>query len=397
MRRFPLLLLVLILGGLSNNLNAQRYKKLSTEPRHFLDSVRVNREVNLIIVPVVVNGKSYRFLLDTGAPTVISPRVAKEIGFRGKGTTSVGSSTGQRQSTQWGYIPEMALSGVKFRKVTAFVADLGVGFLMQCLAFDGIVGANLLQVGAWDFDLQHELIRFSSTMDPLALPQMDTLNFKQSKQRSPYFPIQIWQDRTRYFLFDTGFSKYLDISLPTCRDLELLGSDLQLSAGLGLTSEGLYGSADTTLYMVYLPGLTIGRDSLFNVIADVAADERNKLGVQYLDDHRMIMDFPAQRAFIRRISDSDHEQVWRTFGFEIIMKGESVYVASIWDSGPAQRAGIKKGDRLLRVVGMDEFPKAPDCSFFFGLVKHLRDSEQVQIEIEQKGWIRLEKINLLPK
>lgn len=104
------------------------------------------------VIPVIVNGREYRFWFDTGAGmTVVSSRVAAACGIK---TSSPGSAvaiaaTGKAVGLAPGQIDSLALPGLTVRHHGCIILDaedltfrkLGI----PLLRIDGIIGWNLLQ------------------------------------------------------------------------------------------------------------------------------------------------------------------------------------------------------------------------------------------------------------
>lgn len=76
-----------------------------------------------VIITVNINGKPRRFLLDTGAPSLITEKLGTEIGLEISRKIYVGDQSGKQDSVKAGILPSMHLGGVEFINTPVLIVD----------------------------------------------------------------------------------------------------------------------------------------------------------------------------------------------------------------------------------------------------------------------------------
>ena len=56
------------------------------EQRNFNTEIEFEIKIGLVIVPVIINGENYNFLLDTEAPFSISEKLQNKLGYKNRYT-----------------------------------------------------------------------------------------------------------------------------------------------------------------------------------------------------------------------------------------------------------------------------------------------------------------------
>ena len=160
---------------------------------------------NLIYVNVVINGKSWRFLLDTGATNVIDQRIFDEGDFKQIDDLSIGDSNKQRRNLKIVKVPEIEIGGMRMQNSAAIVADLST---LLCYEVDGLIGSNLLAKFEVEIDYEkEELILSRDAVQTSYLEEFDiAIPFRPSAQRVPKLTIQWLKWQRGGVTFDTGSS-----------------------------------------------------------------------------------------------------------------------------------------------------------------------------------------------
>lgn len=111
-----------------------------TIPIHFVN--------NWPLVNVQINDKDYVFLLDTGAPTVISKKIYDDLNIKPYVQQKVTDSQGESAKQDFVVISEMLVESLRFQEIGAVVMDLWATEFF-CHRIDGILGANQMAKLAW--------------------------------------------------------------------------------------------------------------------------------------------------------------------------------------------------------------------------------------------------------
>ena len=104
-----------------------------------------------LYVTVEMGGEPRRFVVDTGSPSMIDGALAKELGLEVVGTSQGKDAHGvviESQIVQG----TIGLGEVTFQKVPMFVADFSGQEATRFWIGDGVLGSELLPLGAWQID-----------------------------------------------------------------------------------------------------------------------------------------------------------------------------------------------------------------------------------------------------
>ncbi|MBT0812277.1 clan AA aspartic protease [Litoribacter ruber] len=175
-------------------------------------------EDGLIIVPVsVLEGRGANFVFDTGAEaTVISKELADELAL----DTLKAIKVNGRSSTTVN-IPKLQVGKWTVNNVEAVVIDMENATFVDS-NLDGILGLNLINLLAWDFDLKRK--QFHLYDGPIE-PEVNSIQIPFKKRKSsgyPYLTISTDLFESDSLFFDTGFSGFLFVNQePVSKKLKL--------------------------------------------------------------------------------------------------------------------------------------------------------------------------------
>ena len=180
---FPFILLFVV------GLQAQRVNlsKLGDVPRNYYEEIPFEFVSEKILIPVEIEGETYRFILDTGAPNVISKRLFEKLG--GKAVSSLRVSDANNQSSQMNVanLSEIKLGNALFKNIPALVNLDDSNVVFRCFQIDGLLGSNVLSTSVVQFDLPNKKVILTDQRKKL---QLDNANREKlelvGKQKSPY-------------------------------------------------------------------------------------------------------------------------------------------------------------------------------------------------------------------
>jgi len=145
-------------------------KSGETKQKHFKVEVPFEMRMGLVILKVKVNGVDCEYLLDTGAPNVISKDLAKKINLIENTTQKTGDSQGRKSELGFSKIACITIGGIDFLETGTAIADLKQAHEIACLNVEGFIGANLMRKAIWKFDYTKKIITICSSRDSLLIP-----------------------------------------------------------------------------------------------------------------------------------------------------------------------------------------------------------------------------------
>lgn len=277
----------------------------------FYEKIPFVFEYNLPFVEVDIEGTTYRFLFDTGAPTVISYELMNKLQIKSRSKVHINDSQGNSKKERMVKIPEIRLGNVVFHNIGAAVVDLNHTFEIKCLKIDGILGANQMSKAIWEINYATQEITVTNDLSNLDLTSVDhTLHFRTpSTQKTPKVKATIGD--TPYFLtYDTGSNNYLELPIRRYRDTI---RTMPHTTTFGGSSAGVYGiSKADTLLQAKLPLLLLDTTKFANQI--VSFNHTSAIiGNRFLKNFTTILDWNTRIIYLKKVSNPDMDFL-ETFG-----------------------------------------------------------------------------------
>ena len=113
--------------------------------KEYYEVIPYETEIGKIILPVTIKDKTYRFLLDTGAPNLFSPQLLKELNVAEGDSINVNDANNQDQKMKFVVVPQVKIGNLIFENQAGLIYDFEKHNLLSCYKIDGFIGSNLLQ------------------------------------------------------------------------------------------------------------------------------------------------------------------------------------------------------------------------------------------------------------
>jgi hypothetical protein len=203
--------------------------------------IRFSNDFDLVIIPVVIKGKTYRFAYDTGAQTtLISKELAESEGVKKMHPVKVHDSQGSRQKLPVAQVKEMNLGELCYTNVGVLVSDLRSSPAFSCMDIDGILGMNVICRNNWYIDYKRELLMVSDVKkDPVLPLNAKAIPFK-TKSRIPYIDLYMGNIKET-FMVDIGKNS----DMPSVSQKVTMGQARWQT--VGNTAVGLFGGKPDTI------------------------------------------------------------------------------------------------------------------------------------------------------
>jgi len=98
-----------------------------------------------VIIPVTIEGERYRFILDTGAPNIISKEIYDLVKPKLIKSIPVTDASGKREYLNVVSLESLKLGNVSFEQTAALVYEQNANPLFKCFRVDGFIGSNMLR------------------------------------------------------------------------------------------------------------------------------------------------------------------------------------------------------------------------------------------------------------
>lgn len=310
-------------------------------------------------VEVLVNGKPLELILDTGSDvTLLSKEVAQRLNLQVEELNdNVTSSTGAEVVTRRALTKRISIGDAWSEGEPVWIGDMIAGE-------DGLLGMGTLA----DWDVRFDPLAKKLTLFPtgearplegetvvpltceLVIPQARKLNPQAFSLMSLNVPVRLG----KVAITATPVSGFGGTIVIPDRLMEKFAPTALKAAQPGLvTQKNLSG--DVVTRSARLPEFAFGPDSLQNVLVSVTgstpgskAENRALLGMNLLRHYVMTFRFAAGELRLKPIGTV--QEITSTSTAGINMDSENKIISVVRD-GPAEKAGLHAGDKLLEIEG----------------------------------------------
>lgn len=333
---------------------------------------------NRLFVEVELGGHPRRFLFDTGSPSMMDAPLADALGLevidRRQGRDAHGAIVETRVGQS-----DLVVGGTTFRKVPVFVADFPE--TARCL-FDGVLGSEVLPLCAWQIDLPESALRCSSDLgrlahiDEAARQPLHTFGYPHA----PFLEVRFAEKANSKALFDTGSPEYIAVSPP---DLE--GAKRNRAVGRTVPGSGSIGGSlggpapEADQHMVQLQTLSLGSVALGPVAALARESSPSLIGAAVLEHFVVTLDARSASAYFAPYRGGPYARAAYGFGLSF---HDGVRVALVWEGSPADRAGMRVGQRVVAINGE---PVDPPCPGIRNALRAVSQGDRIDLRWEGGG------------
>jgi len=318
--------------------------------KEFLEEIDFELEHGKIIIPVSLAGQTYRFLLDTGAPNIISKRVANILNPASKRDVNVVDANNTTQNMEMVPLPEMRLGSLQFENGVAIVVDLDNHPVLKCYRLDGFVGSNFFKNAVLQVNHTAKKIKISHTIKSFS-PQ--TKGFPMQlvgQQLAPYVALEHQSEGcnegSEFALLDTGMDGFYDLSNRVYADFKKGEVVKTLGESTGVVSLGLFEKLEPSPHLlVQIQKMKINGLTFSNIITETTDDDNSRMGLDVFKLGKVTLDFQKKKWYFEAPSQNDLTQKPPQFTPTLI--DQKLVVGIVWDE--ALKAKIQFGNPIVRI------------------------------------------------
>lgn len=354
MKSKTLLFLIFLLIG--SSCNSYRTVKIissgSVVQTAFYKKINYKKLQNWAIITAKVNNsdKEYRFLFDTGAVSVVSSEMAKELGLKHKAKDDVGSSNSHRQESVFTMMDKVNIEGVDFKDIGAVIIDFDTSPEIKCLGaeIDGIIGANLMKLAVWQIDYKAGTLEFADNQSKLTIDENNVykIPFTHNRQGSPKVIFPIFGKKVKV-TFDTGKTGGIGVNKMQFGRLDFENDSIQMTKGIGQTGAGVFGVVTDTSFLVATNRVKMYDLPLDTVVFSTAKKSSSLLGNGFLEDYKVTFNWGTK--IISLEPQSKPKVDLEGFGMGYTLKEDALMVSFLYENSPAKKAGIELGTQIISV------------------------------------------------
>lgn len=303
-----------------------------------------------IILPIIINNKTYKFLLDTGAPNIIAKRLLNEINVENSKNITVSDANNKVDTLTMVNIKSIKINNLNFENHTALASDLDNHFILKCFKIDGFIGSNLFKNSILKISLKDKRITITDDIKKLKLKLKGTKLSLIGDQKSPYIKINFTgfnnEKGVEAVLIDTGMDGFYDISNRAYAIFSKENIFKELSKSEGTSSVGMFGVAAVKEQILLKSNHLKINDTTFENLITITNDDNNsKLGLDLLKYGDVVIDFKNEKFYFESEKKILLEDSIPVFTPTII---DNKYVVGfVWDKSYLDKLNF--GDEIIRI------------------------------------------------
>lgn len=343
----------------------------------FEETIDVEVERGLIIIPVKIHDKRYRFLFDNGATMSISEELQSEYNFQTVSTGHIVDSEKSRKKVSYIQIDTLLLNKIPFIEQTAFVGDFNSNPVIKCLEIDGIIGSNLIRFCNWKIDFENQQITISNASLLDEGKSYASTEFKVDNQYSNLVNIKTGSSTIQDMKIDYGSNGSLSVPghvFSTLKDNDIITHSYSES---GVTQSGIIGDTKKTKREIaWLETIQINDFWLNDVI--IRSSKSGLVGTKILSKQNVIINWKEQKLHFENVDYEPNSR--KVFGCNFgVMDDGTVYIQSVLENSNAYLNGLRPHMKVLKIDTLD-FKRGHN---FCDCVNYISKADTMHIEISE--------------
>jgi predicted aspartyl protease len=371
---YILIIGIFLLSGCINLKTIRLLKQGEVTSQNFVENIAFQEKAGLIIVEVIIDGEEYHFILDTGAPMVISERLAEKLGLVRISTSKVSDSQLQKQKLSFVKIDTITLGNLEYTNIGALIVDIQNSEIYKCFDIDGFIGANLMNKAIWQFNFSENKITITDNTNEL--PHSEDkfkTEFNTNAQGSPYINAISERTKIKKILIDFGSNGNINMSNKTFK--KIIGkNEIKTVKGFGSSQLGIYGRVVDSMFIAKLPNFQIDKLNIDNVIVISKESTGNTIGTDFFRNYITTIDWINNKISFKPIS-SDQNGSFLNFGFTYKLDDNKLSISSIINNSPADKANLEIGNQIIELDGInyESITENEYCQLFLSQILKKKD------------------------
>ncbi len=370
------MIVLIVIFVISQTSQAQNKAILSgkTKQTDYLKVIPYEEIAEKIIIHLQINGKTKRFIFDTGAAmNVITTDLFDELRPDKISSILTNDQSGRKEHLDVVNLGAINMGGIVFDDVSALVTTNN--FIFNCFRIDGLIGCNMFRNSIIRISSKDKTITLTDNKSKIPLDKKQSTKlihnskydcrpiFKATVQgnekrkeygRQPFFKLTVQNSKKLKdkVLFDSGAKVLYRTSLSNINLYAKHQIYETITEGHGNNSTGLFGTAkDTTMYRLKIPALNINdAATLQNVYAESTSSSRSRLGYRALNYGIVTIDFKNKRFYFEPFEEVYNIDEKR-FAVSPTFKDGKYVVGIIWNQKLQEQINV--GNQIMSINGID--------------------------------------------
>ncbi len=345
--RFLLIFLCVSSQLFSQNVD---FDKGSTSQNKYFEEIRYELVKDKIIVPVTINGQVFRFLLDTGAPNIISKRLFDALGLVESTSVNINDANNLTQSMHATEIPNLKIGTLNFKNQIALIYDIHSNNLFSCYNIDGFIGSNLFRKSILKVSPSQQKIYITSNVKNLNPKTKPSKMELVGSQKAPYVKFNFVgknnNKASELVLIDTGMDGYYDMANLNFNYFSESGIFEIVGESKGVSGIGIFGAGPSNLQRLLKVENAIVNTIVFkNLIIETTDDMNSRIGLAFLDHSDLILDFKHKEVYFETRDTVVLED--KVPKYIPTMIDNKFVIGMVWDQNLAK--SMTSGDEIISI------------------------------------------------
>ena len=366
------------------------------QEKHYEQIIPFERKFKFINVKVGINGNPHKFdfMFDSGADgSVISKRIADSLGLKTVGIIHL-RDLHKTSDKSLVIIPELDINGLKFYNIGAVVVDFGPNMAFNCVAQDGIIGANVISKCNWMVDFGEQILTATDS----------TLHFASDAITMPFYGavphinVQINEILLKNVCVDLG-ADVVYLPKVTANQNPGLYHNKALFRKMGYLSEGINGAINDTEINFISDSLQFGEIKLCpqkTVITNTKTECR--IGNNFWDQYLLGLDYKKHELMISSRYTPPTDSSFKGMGFSLRMRDSITFISLLIENSPAMDLGLKINDQITEINGKPVNKLFGNyCDLLQWLKNDFPNMDQINLKVKgRKNVVVLKRTNYRP-
>lgn len=306
-----------------------------------------------IIVSVLINENKYRFLLDTGAPNLITKRLSTILNLESLQELKISDANQIKSTMNIVQLPNLTIGSIIFENSVALSSQDENNLVFDCFEIDGFIGSNLLRNSIIQIDVKNKILII--TNDPKKLHLNNENSSKLSlfgQQSSPFIWLKLTGSKDsgkEQVLLDTGMKGFYDISHKNYIKFKDEKIFSEVANGKGSESIGLSGtSPESEQVRLLLKHMKIANSAFLNISTTTTNDNNSRIGIGLFENGIGTIDFINKKFYFEQY-EHNKDLIEKYLPFSRTIINNKLSIGIVWDE--KLKAKINYGDEIIEING----------------------------------------------
>ena len=354
----------------------------SVNSKEYFEVIQYEFVLGKIVIPVTINQKTYKFILDTGAPNIFSNTVLKENNLIVGDSINISDANNLNEAMKSAMIPQLKIGNLTFENQAGLVYNFENHILLKCYGIDGIIGSNLFRKSILNINSQNQSITITNKIKQLKIENKPMKMVLVNNQLSPYIELKfIGKNKKKasdMVLVDTGMDGLYDMSKRAFTIFEEHKIFDLLSTSKGIGDIGIFGSGVASEQnLVQIETTLLNQYELKNVVTSTTSDNNSRIGLDFLKHGNLTFDFINKKFYFEPVNTVELDPRPK---FQTSLQNDKVVIGLIWDENLKRL--MNSGDEVMS-IDQENISEMSLCDYL-AYKKNWKSKKKYNIKIKNK-------------